>query len=334
VRAAIPRIVAFRFDGTSELWSCAVLAGHDELGPMPHRSPEEFELERFIEPLVVPPGKSISLRNDFDPGYTSDYVRKSEANALLQDGIRRLASLQDSFYAQSTYALLIVLQAMDAAGKDSVIKHVMSGLNPQGCQVWSFRQPSAEDLEHDYLWRTARVLPRRGTIGIFNRSYYEEVLVVRVHRELLERQRLPPHAMKGDIWQRRFREINAFEQYLVDNGIVVLKFFLNVSKQEQRKRFLERIQRPDKHWKFSASDVRERQRWDAYIGAYQEALNATSTHAAPWYVIPADHKWFTRLAVAAVVVNKLQELNPSYPEVTAEQRRELGEAEKLLNSEE
>ena len=297
---------------------------------------KELDSKQFIERFLVRPGKTISLRkdSDFDPGYAADYLRREEADALLRKDVERLVELQDRLYAQSTYALLVIVQAMDAAGKDSVIKHVMSGLNPQGCQVWSFKQPSAEELEHDYLWRTTRVLPRRGTIGIFNRSYYEEVLVVRVHRELLERQRLPPGAMKGDIWQRRFSEINALERYLVANGIVVLKFFLNVSKEEQRKRFLERIRRPDKHWKFSASDVREREHWDAYIDAYQDALNATSTPAAPWYVIPADHKWFTRLAVAGVVVHTLEGLNPSYPEVTADQRTELRAAEEFLNSQE
>ena len=286
----------------------------------------------FIESFVVPPGKSISLRNDFAPGDTSTYVQKSEARSLLQSGLRRLAEVQDRFYAQNTYALLIVLQAMDAAGKDSVIKHVMSGLNPQGCQVWSFKQPSTEELEHDYLWRMARALPRRGVIGIFNRSYYEEVLVVRVHPELLERQRLPA-PLTDDLWRRRYREINTYEQYLVDNGIIVLKLFLNVSRKEQRKRFLQRIQRPEKNWKFSASDVAERKHWDEYMTAYEDALNATSTQAAPWYVIPADHKWFTRLAVAAVLVNKLEELNPRYPEVTTDEREALVEAEKQLESE-
>jgi PPK2 family polyphosphate:nucleotide phosphotransferase len=290
-------------------------------------------LQDFIKPFIVRPGESMSLRKDFDPGYKSNYVRKSEARVRLDSGIQRLATLQDSFYAQNTYGLLIVLQAMDAAGKDSVIKHVMSGVNPQGCQVWSFKQPSTEELDHDYLWRTTRALPRRGTIGIFNRSYYEEVIVIRVHHELLERQRLPPDVMRDGLWHRRFREINMFEQYLVDNGIVVLKFFLNVSKEEQKRRFLERIQRPDKHWKFSASDVRERQYWDDYMQAYEDALIATSTPAAPWHVIPADHKWFTRLAVAAVVIHKLEELHPSYPEVTEEQRLQLREAEKLLLSE-
>jgi PPK2 family polyphosphate:nucleotide phosphotransferase len=287
----------------------------------------------FLAPFIAPPGKSISLRKDFEPGYTSNYVHKKDARSLLQGGIQRLAAVQDRFYAQNTYALLIVIQAMDAAGKDSVIKHVMSGVNPQGCQVSSFKQPSAEELDHDYLWRTTRALPRRGIISIFNRSYYEEVLVVRVHPELLERQRLPPAAVKGNLWKRRFDEINAYEQYLVDNGIVVLKFFLNVSKKEQKRRFLERIHRPEKNWKFSASDVRERAHWEAYMDAYEDTINATSTPTAPWHVIPADHKWFTRLAVAAVLVNKLEELNPSYPELPEAQRRALREAEVLLNSE-
>ena len=246
---------------------------------------------------------------------------------------RALVELQDRLYAQSTAALLVIVQAMDAAGKDSVIKHVMSGLNPQGCQVWSFKEPSTEELAHDYLWRSSKLLPKRGLICIFNRSYYEEVLVIRVHPELLERQRLPEEALKGDIWRRRFNEINAFEQYLHDNGIVVLKFFLYLSKDEQKRRFVERIERPEKNWKFSASDVRERGYWEAYMNAYEDVLNHTSTNAAPWYVVPADHKWFTRLGVAAVVASKLEELNPAYPTVTRRQREELDQAARLLKGE-
>jgi PPK2 family polyphosphate:nucleotide phosphotransferase len=295
---------------------------------------KQFDSKRFIEHFLVRPGKTISLARDFDPGHAADYLHKEESDVLLRQDVARLVELQDRLYAQGTYALLVIVQAMDAGGKDSVIKHVMSGLNPQGCQVWSFKEPSTEELEHDYLWRASKLLPRRGLICIFNRSYYEEVLVVRVHPQLLERQHLPKDALKGDVWRRRFTEINAFEQYLHDNGIVVLKFFLNLSKDEQKRRFLERIERPEKNWKFSANDVRERGYWDAYMDAYEAVLNHTSTSAAPWYVVPADHKWFTRLAVAAVIAAKLEELNPAYPTVTREQREELAQAARLLEVEE
>jgi len=294
---------------------------------------KELDSKRFIERFLVSPGKKISLRKDFDPDYAAEYLRKEESDALLRQDVARLVELQDRLYAQSTAALLVIVQAMDAAGKDSVIKHVMSGLNPQGCQVWSFKEPSTEELAHDYLWRSSKLLPKRGLICIFNRSYYEEVLVIRVHPELLERQRLPEEALKGDIWRRRFNEINAFEQYLHDNGIVVLKFFLYLSKDEQKRRFVERIERPEKNWKFSASDVRERGYWEAYMNAYEDVLNHTSTNAAPWYVVPADHKWFTRLGVAAVVASKLEELNPAYPTVTRRQREELDQAARLLKGE-
>jgi PPK2 family polyphosphate:nucleotide phosphotransferase len=292
----------------------------------------EFDSKGFIEHFLVRPGKTISLSRDFDPGYAAEHLRKEESDASLQQDVAQLVELQDRLYAQNTHALLVIVQGMDASGKDSVIKHVMSGLNPQGCQVWSFKEPSAEELEHDHLWRASRLLPRRGLICIFNRSYYEEVLVVRVHPQLLERQHLPKGALKGDIWRRRFTEINAFEQYLHDNGIMVLKFFLNVSKDEQKRRFLERIERPEKNWKFSANDVRERGYWNAYMDAYEDVLNHTSTSAAPWYVVPADHKWFTRLAVATVIAAKLEELNPRYPSVTREQREELAQAARLLES--
>ena len=281
------------------------------------------KMKTLLDSFRVPPGKKIDLRHDYDPGFVGRFMSKDDAVETTAAGIRQLAQQQDKLYAQNTYALLIILQAMDAAGKDSTIKHVMSGVNPQGVQVTSFKVPSAEELDHDYLWRCCVALPNRGNIGIFNRSYYEEVLVVRVHPEYLERQQLPP-ALKGrNIWNRRFEEINAFERYLVGNGIVVLKFFLNVSKEEQRKRFLLRVDEPDKNWKFSAADIRERARWDDYLDAYEEMFNNTSTSYAPWYIIPADHKWFTRLAVVSAISETLDRLRLAYPEVTEEQKEAL-----------
>ena len=292
-----------------------------------------MKLDKAIRPFRVPPGKKIDLQKDFDPGYTADYVKKDDADELLVKGVEALARYQDMLYAQNQYSLLIVFQAMDAAGKDSVIKHVMSGVNPQGTEVYSFKAPSPEELDHDYLWRNFRTLPERGRIGIFNRSYYEEVLVVRVHPNILAGQQLPPDLKDKGIWQRRFQEINNFEEYLTNNGTVVLKFFLNVSKAEQKKRFLERIDQPEKNWKFSAADVKERALWADYMAAYEEMLNHTSTAWAPWHVIPADHKWFTRLAVAAVIVDALDKLNLAYPELSAVQRQSLLEARQLLESE-
>ena len=292
-----------------------------------------MKLDKAIRPFRVPPGKKVDLQKDFDPGYTADYVKKDDADELLVKGVEALARYQDMLYAQNQYSLLIVFQAMDAAGKDSVIKHVMSGVNPQGTEVYSFKAPSPEELDHDYLWRNFRTLPERGRIGIFNRSYYEEVLVVRVHPNILAGQQLPPDLKDKGIWQRRFQEINNFEEYLTNNGTVVLKFFLNVSKAEQKKRFLERIDQPEKNWKFSAADVKERALWADYMAAYEEMLNHTSTAWAPWHVIPADHKWFTRLAVAAVIVDALDKLNLAYPELSAVQRQSLLEARQLLESE-
>ncbi len=291
------------------------------------------KLEKLIQSFRVPPGKKISLK-DYDPADTGGLVKKKEdAAKLLQEGVQLLSEYQDKLYAQDTHALLIILQAMDAAGKDSVIKHVMSGLNPQGCQVYSFKTPSTEELDHDYLWRHFKALPARGRIGIFSRSHYEELLVVRVHPELLMRERLPAEARTKEIWKSRFEEINNFEEYLIANGIVVIKLFLNVSKEEQRKRFLGRIDQPQKNWKFSLSDAKERAFWDAYMKAYEEVFNHTSTAWAPWYVIPADHKWFTRLAVAAIVVAKMQEINPDYPRVSQEQEQELLKAKEVLLNE-
>jgi PPK2 family polyphosphate:nucleotide phosphotransferase len=289
--------------------------------------------EDFLTPLLVPPDKKISLAKDYDPGYKGEYLNKEDATERLQAGIAQLAKYQDMLYAQETYALLIVLQAMDAAGKDGTIKHVMSGVNPQGCDVTSFKAPSQEELSHDYLWRCTRHLPARGRIGIFNRSYYEEVLVVRVHKELLEVQHLPAELRANHVWRNRFEEINNFEKYLVQNGIVVLKFFLNVSKEEQKKRFLERIDRAEKNWKFSASDAKERACWDDYQSAYEDVFNHTSTEWAPWHIIPADHKWFSRLAVAETILAALKKLKLSYPTVNDEHKAALQEARKLLEGE-
>jgi PPK2 family polyphosphate:nucleotide phosphotransferase len=283
--------------------------------------------------FIVPPHTKIKLK-DYDPKYTDGLIDKTQAQTALQDGIQRLAAYQDILYAQNTYAVLIVLQAMDAAGKDSTLKHVMSGVNPQGCQVYSFKSPSSEELDHDYLWRSMRALPERGRIGIFNRSYYEEVLVVRVHPDLLQKQQLPDAVKQNpQIWQQRFEEINHFEQYLVNNGIVVLKFFLNVSKKEQKKRFLDRINQPEKNWKFSAADARERQFWSEYMEAYEDMFNHTSTEWAPWHIIPADHKWFTRLVVSDIICSKLKSLNLIYPAVSEAHRQDLLEAKRVLEQE-
>ena len=291
------------------------------------------KVEKLLDLLKVPPGKKINLRKDYDPGYSGHYVSKEDAQEHLSEGVRLLAEQQDKLYAQNSYALLINLQAMDAAGKDSTIKHVMSGVNPQGVQVTSFKVPSTQELDHDYLWRNCIALPNRGNIGIFNRCYYEEVLVVRVHPEFLDRQQLPPYVKDKDIWKRRYEEINNFEKYLVNNGIIILKFFLYVSKEEQKKRFMERVEEPEKNWKFSAADIKERQYWDKYMDAYEEVFNATSTSWAPWYIIPADHKWFTRLAVVSVINTALDSLKLAYPTVSKEQKAELLAAKAELEQE-
>ncbi|WP_353933114.1 polyphosphate kinase 2 family protein [Okeanomitos corallinicola TIOX110] len=285
------------------------------------------------DPFIVYPGVKISLQDDYNPSYKAEFHEKADARKKLKAGIKELANYQDVLYAQNTYALLIIFQAMDAAGKDSTIKHVMSGINPQGCQVFSFKSPSDEELDHDYLWRSMKALPERGRIGIFNRSYYEELLIVRVHREILEKQQLPYIPSGDKIWQQRFEEINNFEKYLVNNGIVILKFFLNVSKQEQKQRFLERIESPEKNWKFSASDVRERGFWNDYMMAYNQIFNNTSTEYAPWYIIPADRKWFTRLVVSDIICNKLKALNLQYPSLSEEDKQRLVEAKKILETE-
>ena len=285
------------------------------------------------EKFLVPEGKKVNLKN-YQTDDTGDYTDKKQAEKDLAKNIERLAELQDVLYAQNEHALLIIFQAMDAAGKDSAIKHVMSGLNPQGTQVFSFKQPSSEELDHDYLWRSAKNLPERGRIGIFNRSYYEEVLVVRVHPAILQNQSLPPK-VKNDknIWQKRFAQIRSSEDYLAENGVHVLKFFLNVSKDEQKKRFLKRINEPEKNWKFSAQDAKERAFWDDYMKAYEDALGNTSTKNAPWYVIPADSKWFTRVAVSNIIIEKMESLNLQYPQVGEAHLQSLSEAKKLLESE-
>jgi PPK2 family polyphosphate:nucleotide phosphotransferase len=282
--------------------------------------------------LIVQPGKKIRLR-DFEPADTGKFHSKDDALEKLETDIVRLAEYQDILYAQDTHALLIIFQALDAAGKDSTIKHVMSGVNPQGTQVFSFKQPSAEELDHDFLWRYHKAVPERGRIGIFNRSYYEEVLILRVHPEFQRAEKLPPNTMKKDIWKQRFDQINDFERYLTRNGVAILKFFLHVSHQEQRKRFLARLNTPEKNWKFSLADVKERACWNDYQKAFEAVFNHTSTKGAPWYVIPADHKWFTHVAVADIIVSKLKSLNLKYPTVSKEHLQELQSARELLENE-
>jgi PPK2 family polyphosphate:nucleotide phosphotransferase len=280
---------------------------------------------KFARPYRVDDGERFRLK-EFDPGDTAGLDDKKGARAVLEHGIELLAELQEKLYAQDRRALLLIFQAMDAAGKDGAIKHVMSGVNPQGCQVFSFKAPSSEDLDHDFMWRTMRCLPERGRIGIFNRSYYEEVLVVRVHPEILAHQRLPPALVTKEIWKDRFQDIRSFERYLDRNGIAVRKFFLHVSKDEQKKRFLERLDNPDKYWKFSAADARERRSWKDYMSAYEEMIRGTATSHAPWYVVPADNKWFTRLVVAAAIIDALEEMDLKFPKVDRARRAEMAAA--------
>ncbi len=280
----------------------------------------------------VSKGKDFRLK-DIDPGDTLEFTKeedKPRAKEALADGVLALAELQDKLYAQDKWAVLLIFQAMDAAGKDGAIKHVMSGVNPQGCQVYSFKSPSSEDLDHDYLWRCMKCLPNRGQIGIFNRSYYEEVLVVRVHPEFLQKQKLPPKLVGKKIWERRFEDIRNFERYLTRNGVVVRKFFLHVSKKEQKQRFLARIDDPLKNWKFSSNDANERDFWDDYMNVYEEMIQETATENAPWYVVPADNKWFTRVVVAAAVIDTLADLDLAYPKVDDEKRKELAAAKRKL----
>jgi PPK2 family polyphosphate:nucleotide phosphotransferase len=290
-------------------------------------------IEKYVGPFRITKGKGFRLK-DFDPGDTCGLkMDKGEAADLLQRGTVWLAEEQEMLYAQDRWSLLLVFQAMDAAGKDGTIKHVMSGVNPQGCQVFSFKQPSREDLDHDFMWRYAKCLPERGRIGIFNRSYYEEVLVVRVHEEILKRQKLPPPLVGKRIWDERLADIAHFEDYLTRQGTIVLKFFLNVSRKEQKKRFMERLDKPTKHWKFSASDVHERKYWGDYMHSFEEAIRATASKHAPWYVVPADNKWFSRLFVAVAIVAAVEELDLAFPKVDAKKKEELLAARAELASE-
>jgi len=290
-------------------------------------------LASFIEALRVQPGSKVVLAKDFDPSYKADFIKKEDGVELLQRGVELMAEYQERLAAQDTYGVLLCLQALDAAGKDGTIRHVMSGVNPQGVTVHSFKAPSGEELDHDYLWRASRALPRRGDIAIFNRSHYEEVLVVRVHPAILEHQQLPKGARGRDVWKRRYREINDWERYLVDNGFVVVKILLNLSKDEQRRRFLARLDVPDKNWKFSAADARERTYWDDYQKAYSEMLSNTSTEWAPWYVVPADRKWFARICVSAIMAHTLISLDPKYPVLEAAATAELAKVRAELLAE-
>jgi PPK2 family polyphosphate:nucleotide phosphotransferase len=289
-------------------------------------------LEEFVAPFRVSPGSKVVLRRDFDPAFKGGIKKKKEGVELLNLGVHLLSEYQARLAAQSTWGVLVVLQALDAAGKDGTIRHVMSGVNPQGVVVHSFKVPSPEELDHDYLWRYSRCLPRRGEIGIFNRSHYEEVLVVRVHRETFDREKLPGNAKRGNVWKRRYQEINDWERYLSDNGFRIVKLFLNLSKEEQRTRFLRRLDLPDHNWKFSEADVAERAHWNRYQQAFSEMLSHTSTEWAPWHVIPADRKWFGRIGAAAVLVSALMELDPRFPSVDKQQREELLEVREALKA--
>ncbi len=288
----------------------------------------------LIRPFLVTNGRKFRLR-DVDPSDTGGLPpeMKTRAEALLQEGVEKTATLQEKLYAQDRWGVLLIFQAMDAAGKDGAIEHVMSGVNPQGCQVHSFKAPSAEELDHDYLWRTARALPERGRIGIFNRSYYEEVLVVRVHPGILGGQHIPAPLVGKRIWKERLEDIAAHERYLARNGYVIRKFFLHVSKAEQKRRFLARLDTPEKNWKFQMADVNERQHWKAYMEAYEDAIRRTATPEAPWIVVPADHKWFTRLVVSNVIVDALEELSLQFPTIDSTRRAELAQARKQLVAE-
>jgi len=289
-------------------------------------------VSRFARPFRVTTAREFTLR-DVDPRDTGELKSKQQAERWLARGVARLSHLQEKLHAQDRWALLLIFQAMDAAGKDGTIKHVMSGVNPQGCQVYAFKAPSSEELDHDFMWRTTRCLPERGRIGIFNRSYYEETLVVRVHPEILAGQRLPPSLVSRGIWRERYEDINAFERYATRNGIAIRKFFLHVSPDEQRRRLLRRLDRPAKNWKFSAADAQTRTHWKPYMHAYEELIRETSTPYAPWYVVPADNKWFTRLVVAAAVIDALEEMKLAFPKVSRETRKELAVIRAALDGE-
>ena len=288
-----------------------------------------MKTSKLAKSYRIDDGKHFRLK-DFDPADTGHWHSVENAREALQEGVLRMAELQDKLYAQGCWSLLLIIQALDAAGKDGTIKHVMSGVNPEGCEVYSFKTPSTTELQHDFLWRTTLRLPERGHIGIFNRSYYEEVLIVRVHPKVLEAEKLPPPLLTKNIWEERFEDIRSFERHLARNGTVIRKFFLHVSKKEQKRRFLERLEQPQKNWKFSAADIHEREYWDDYQNAYEDMIRNTATKHAPWYVIPADNKWFTHLAVSAAIVDTLQELDPSYPKVDAAKHKELQTARRLL----
>ena len=290
-----------------------------------------MKIEKLAKKYRVESGKHFRLK-DFDPADTGHWGSKEQAAEVLQKGIACTADLQDKLYAQDSWSLLLIFQAMDAAGKDGIIKHVMTGINPQGCQVFSFKAPSDRELQHDFLWRTTFCLPERGHIGIFNRSYYEEVLVVRVHPEILKNQKMPPSLVGKNIWDERFEDIRSFERHMARSGTVIRKFFLHVSKKEQKRRFLERLDEPEKNWKFSAADVRERGCWDDYQKAYEDMIRNTATGHAPWYVVPADNKWFTRIVVSAVVIEALESLDLAYPKVDEAKKKELEAAKKVLLS--
>ena len=290
-----------------------------------------MKTEKLAKTFRVDSGKHFRLK-DYDPADTGHGRSEDNAKEALLEGIARTAELQDQLYAQGNWSILLIFQAMDAAGKDGAISHVMSGINPQGCQVYSFKVPTSTDLQHDFLWRTTCSLPERGHIGIFNRSYYEEVLIVRVHPEILKSQKMPPSLVGKKIWKERFEDICCFERHMARSGTVIRKFFLNLSKKEQKKRFLARLDHPEKNWKFSAADIHERKCWDDYQDAYEDMIRNTSTEAAPWYVVPADNKWFTRLVVSCVLVDTLESLNLSYPKVDPAKQKELEAAKKLLTS--
>jgi PPK2 family polyphosphate:nucleotide phosphotransferase len=296
--------------------------------------PNVKRLKKFLKPYRVTSGRKFRLK-DYDPGDTHKLTseNKRDAKELLQLGVEWLAEEQQMLYAQDRWGVLLMFQAMDAAGKDGTIKHVISGVDPQGVQVYSFKSPSSEELDHDFMWRCTKVAPERGRIGIFNRSYYEEVLVVRVHETFLARQKLPRELVTKHIWKERFEDINAYERYMARNGYLILKFFLNVSKQEQKRRFLERLDLPEKNWKFSSADARERQHWDAYMDVYEDMIRHTATEHAPWYVVPADNKWFTRLVVAAAIVEAIEKLDLHFPRIDAEKKKELAAARRMLMNE-